>query len=47
MFDHFLIIAANNIVKQVMEAVKEYRCIFDKSEEDFCDQNKAIIPGQK
>ena len=47
MFDHFLIIAANNIVEQVMEAVKEYRCIFDKSEEDFHDQNKTIMPGQK
>ena len=45
-FDHYFIIAANNIVKQVMEAVKDYRCIFDKSEEDFRDQNKKIMPGQ-
>ena len=47
MFDHFLIIAANNIVEQVMEAVKEYRCMFDKSGEEFYDQNKTIMPGQK
>ena len=30
-----------------MEAVKGYRSIYDKSEEDFCDQNKNTIPGQK
>ena len=32
--------AANIISKQVMEAVTDYRSIYDKREENFCDKKK-------
>ena len=36
-----------NIVKQVMEVVKDYNIIYDKSEKDFRDSKNKKIPGWK
>ena len=45
-FTIFLIMTAN-IVKQVMEVVKDYNIIYDKSEKDFRVSKSKKIPGWK